>query len=421
MKKIITAINDSILNNELKEEENVEIICKDIQYKEGILEILENNSKVDYIIIDENLPGEIELINLIENILEKNEKIKIIITINKKNKNNLNLENKNIIKIFYENNFNLNKLKNYKNNSEKINNKLNKQNINKNKSDKINEENINKNELNQNNKLIKKLKIKNKLKRKLNIKNKLNKTKLNMNNRIITIFGERNVGKSIFSILIGLCLKMENKKILLIELNENNSNLYTILGCKKFNKLNNKKKINKKNKLKNNYKKMNEKYFNKTIERNIAEKLIIKINKNLDLLSYNKIINFNLIKKLEKKYNYLIIENYLNKNKIINKKIINYSKNNILLIKPNLIGIKNSKKIIDENRMKNNLKIIINNYNKYSIDEKILKKIFFESEIIGKVKSNIEFENFINRNFKIELNKNKSFMKEIKPIIQKII
>ena len=40
--KIITAMNNPELNEELKKEKNIEIICKDIFYKEGILEILEN-------------------------------------------------------------------------------------------------------------------------------------------------------------------------------------------------------------------------------------------------------------------------------------------------------------------------------------------------------------------------------------------
>ena len=78
MKKIITAMNNPNLNEELKKESNIKIIGRDIQYKEGILEILENNIEINYIIIDNNLPGEIELNKLIEKILEKNKKIKII-------------------------------------------------------------------------------------------------------------------------------------------------------------------------------------------------------------------------------------------------------------------------------------------------------------------------------------------------------
>ena len=43
MTKIITAMNQYNVNNELKNKENIEMIIKNIQYKEGILEFLENN------------------------------------------------------------------------------------------------------------------------------------------------------------------------------------------------------------------------------------------------------------------------------------------------------------------------------------------------------------------------------------------
>lgn len=113
MIKIITAVNNPNLHDELKNENNIKIIGRDIQYREGILELLENDTEINYIIIDEKIPGEIELNKLIENILEKNKKIKIIILIKKENK--INLKNKNLIKIYYEKEINLNKLKNYNN------------------------------------------------------------------------------------------------------------------------------------------------------------------------------------------------------------------------------------------------------------------------------------------------------------------
>ena len=45
MIKIITAVNNPNLNEELKKENDVEILFKDIQYKEGIIEILENKNR----------------------------------------------------------------------------------------------------------------------------------------------------------------------------------------------------------------------------------------------------------------------------------------------------------------------------------------------------------------------------------------
>ena len=142
MIKIITAINNPKLNEELKKEKNIKVIGRDIQYKEGILELLENNIEINYIIIDDNLPGEIEINKLIEKIIEKNKKTKIIITIKKENKNKIKLNNKNTIKIYYEKNIKLDKLKNY--NNYKI---LSEKNILKNKI-------INKNVKNNNSKII---------------------------------------------------------------------------------------------------------------------------------------------------------------------------------------------------------------------------------------------------------------------------
>ena len=157
MIKIITAIDNPKINEELKNEKNIEVIGKDIFYKEGILEILEKEININYIIINNKLSGEIKLNNLIEKIIEKNEKIKIIILIKKENKNNLNkiikknnyiknnnlknkknkinknsnlekndievikdLKNENIIRIFYTSEINLEKLKNYNNYDKQI-------------------------------------------------------------------------------------------------------------------------------------------------------------------------------------------------------------------------------------------------------------------------------------------------------------
>ena len=86
MIKIITAINNPKIK--FKNKERIKIIGKNIFYKEGILEILENKKNIDYIIIENNLPGEININKLIEKILNKNNKIKIIILIKEKNEKN---------------------------------------------------------------------------------------------------------------------------------------------------------------------------------------------------------------------------------------------------------------------------------------------------------------------------------------------
>ena len=85
MKKIITAIGNEKLNLELRKENNIEILSEDIQYKEGILELLENNQNIDFIILNSLLPGNIDIKELIIKINNINKNIKIIIFLDEPN------------------------------------------------------------------------------------------------------------------------------------------------------------------------------------------------------------------------------------------------------------------------------------------------------------------------------------------------
>ncbi len=103
MKKVITAIGNKNLNQKLKQENSLEIVTEDIPYKEGIIEFLENK-QIDFLILSELLPGEIDLKELIEKIKNINSNIQIILFLEKKNQE---LENylyaKGIYSIFYDN------------------------------------------------------------------------------------------------------------------------------------------------------------------------------------------------------------------------------------------------------------------------------------------------------------------------------
>ena len=85
MKKVITAINNPKLNELIRKENFAEVVGKDIQYKEGIIEILEKNKNINLIIISENLPGNINLKILINEIKKINKNIKIIFILEKEN------------------------------------------------------------------------------------------------------------------------------------------------------------------------------------------------------------------------------------------------------------------------------------------------------------------------------------------------
>ena len=98
----ITAINNEKIFKELKNKNDINIILNDIQYKEGILEILEKNKNIDFVIINENLNGQIKVEELIKKIKKINSKINIIIILNKKDLKKEDYLTKNKIKFVYE-------------------------------------------------------------------------------------------------------------------------------------------------------------------------------------------------------------------------------------------------------------------------------------------------------------------------------
>ena len=102
--KILTALQDPKTNEILKEKTKHNIIETDIQYQEGIIEVLEKNNKIDLIIISELLPGNIGFKDLINKIKTINNDIEIIVILENKNyKLKEFLMQKNIKSIFHNN------------------------------------------------------------------------------------------------------------------------------------------------------------------------------------------------------------------------------------------------------------------------------------------------------------------------------
>ena len=223
MKKIIIAIDNKKILNKIKEINNLKVILKSVQYREAILEILKREKNVDFIFINEKLSGEISIEDLINKIKIINKKINIIFFLEKEDiKKEIKLKNLGIKNIYIINKIKLNEILNL---------------------------------------LEEKKSEKNK---KINIKSKDKKNK-NFN-KIVSIYGEAKSGKSTIINLLIIYLIEENKKILLINLNNKIENNNLILLNKKH--LKNNRKIN-----------------NNKKENNIKDKKI-KINKNLTLI-YN--------------------------------------------------------------------------------------------------------------------------------------
>ncbi len=197
MKKIITALGNYLLNDKLLEQKEFQVISRDIQYQEGIFEIIEKNNNIDYLILSEILPGENNILELVEKIKEQDKYIKIIIILENKNEE---LENKlylkNINKIYYDNQIEIDEIINYLKNESKNENEKIKDEIEKLKKILI-----------ENNILIEENKLKNNELLKTNIKE--NNTK---NKKVISIAGTGGVGKSVVTLNLSNYFKSQKKK-----------------------------------------------------------------------------------------------------------------------------------------------------------------------------------------------------------------
>ena len=194
MKNVITALYNPELNIKLTKEENIKILIKDIQYQEGIFEIIEKNYNIDYLIISELLPGNYKIEDLIDKIIEKNNLIKIILILEEpKEKFENLLYIKGVYKIYYNNKVEINEIINLINNKNNIinENELLKKELNQIKLIlESNNINLKKNKEKRNNKKVKQKKIKKEIQnkqKKLKIKilniNKINNKYNNKKNK----------------------------------------------------------------------------------------------------------------------------------------------------------------------------------------------------------------------------------------------
>ncbi len=333
MIKIITALGSPNLNEELKEYKEFNVIGNDITYFDGIIEILEKNNSVDYLIISDVLDEKNNLDDLIDQVIDLNRKIKIVAIINRKNKIlENNLLKKGILDIFFddeniENVINFFKTKNI----EYLNIELR---------DEIN--------------YLKEL-----IQEKNNKKNLLYK-KNNINNKckVIGITGARGIGKTYFCTILSDAIK-KNNKILIIDFDLINAQIGKLYNQK------------------TEYSKINE------LE---IKNYIIKIDNNLDILIglnnlhyYNK-LNYEKIKiemeNLRKKYNYIIVDTYSESLFDNNKYIYELFDDIFLLSGINKLELQKTEKLINAitEKWKINIKKIKVIYYKINFIENIMLK-----------------------------------------------
>lgn len=297
-KKAITAIENKKLLKNIKKNNNIKFIYKNIQYREAIIEILKKEKDIGIIFISEDIPGEISIEELINEIKLINKKIEIIFFLNRKNKNKEEkLKKIKVNKIYY----------------------------------------------------IKK------------INNKFKNNKKNIKNKIIAIYGEPQSGKTTIANLLLIYLIKNDKKILLLNLNKKIEKTYLDLLKKENINYNNKERktklINKKDIVKNLIKYYIKKYdyilidIGKDSDEFVKEEILKNSDKRI-IVGNNNLLKIKEVRKLAK--NNKKIEKYSNNKKIIaiQNKVSIYSfsfliNKYILKKSANIYKIFNNKNYID--------------------------------------------------------------------------
>ena len=382
MKRVILAIENEKLEKRIKENKEINIICNNLQYREAILELLEKNSQIESILISESLPGVISIEELIKKIKIMNNKINIIVLLEKENKDKKNKLKKLKVKNIYSNKkVKINEILSIINNNvENIRRK---------------EEKIEKTSVKTIEKFIIKLKeFKN---------NKINK---DLNSKIITIVGNKRTGKSTIIDLLLINLLNKNKKILLINLNKKTENNYLNLFGKKY------------------YKKNKNNYLNNKKIKNIFLKSEIKIKNNFIFLkNFEDIIQKNKINILKyffkyyiKKYSYILFDIGNLANKEIKEKVLKESNKILVIINDTSLGIREIQELNEKikhlkGEKKQSLHIVVNKYYFNSVSYLILKQFFHNNIKMTTIFYNRRFKYLDKKILKNKKIKNYLFLK----------
>ena len=211
IKKVLTALLNENINNELKNNKNIKIVSNDLLYQEAVLEYLEENKEIDFLLLNENLPGE-----KIEDFIKKIDKTKIILFTENSRKNEKYINTKKVYKIFTNSETSVEKIseileKDEDNYTEKLEKEIEelKRKINENKK--------------QENKFISKI---------INLKINTKKENTNKTSKIISIAGNNGQAKALLTIKISKKLKRKKLKTLIIDLDLLNMKTFEILNIK---------------------------------------------------------------------------------------------------------------------------------------------------------------------------------------------
>ena len=102
MKRIITALGNPVLNDELRKYSKYDVLCSDIFYQEGLIEFV-NTNESDVIVISGLLQGDLSLVQMAEEIKQRDFGTRIIFIVdNISNEERNILTSKGIFDVFYD-------------------------------------------------------------------------------------------------------------------------------------------------------------------------------------------------------------------------------------------------------------------------------------------------------------------------------
>lgn len=281
--------------------------------------------------------------------------------------------------------------------------------------------------------------------------NLFRKEKTNNNCKIIIVSGIAGVGKSILTVNIAKALEKQKRKVLIIDFDFLNNSIQTLFGIKIknkreinninsfeyindfnniFNNINNIENLNKIKNIDNNKNINNIEQYNTQPKIN-WEKLIIKINSKIKLISNinslfteNQIDDLQLLKiinEIKTKYDFIILD--IENNNCL-KSLAEECDKIIFITEPNILQIKKSKKLLEKyiNEFKiekEKLYILFNKVKNDSLSFNILKDIFKNYNIIGKINFIKNYNVLINQNMNSIFLENK-IKKQYKKISKKL-
>lgn len=426
MKKIVTALANPTLNNELRKYEKYDVIFNDLFYQEAVIEILEKND-IDVLILSILLQGQWDIIEFLDKLKKKGKIPRIILIVDELNEETRNaIISKGIYDIFCDNEIEVSTIIEAIDREEPINKKL----------EKIRQSELEKHvELsNYNNSSNKKIKEKiNTFKEPVYI-NRVQKQE------IIAVTGINGSGKStILSNISKTLAKKTNSKILVIDLDTLNGNIDELYGI---NKVPQNVEI-----LLDEDKKCGLNYISELINKNrfdsnVFDELMIEI-ENIHIITGNTSLHFcqnvlnedcynKILECAKEKYDYILIDTSSNIFLDSTKWAIQKANRVIFVTENNYLCAKKSNQLLNIyintwGVWKNKIQIVINKFREENLEKELISNILGDLDVIGNIKLGeekveINYENILeNINYipKITLMNKVIYIKD--KIINKII